>query len=357
MYRFLNRPLVALGLALSVISCTAAAAETVAGAGAVSAIAGAGSQPLSRLYVLWGENYAARHGVPVSYKVTNVVQALQDLEGRKFDYAGTEIPQHADELKRKGQFQFPTALVAFTPVVNIPGIHSNELILDSATLAGIFLGTIKTWDDARIRALNPSLRLPDAGIKTVHRNTGNTITFALSSYLTQANPEWAAKVGEGSRINWPTGQEVDTNENLIAYVKDTPNAIGFTMLSLVIKNSLNRVRMKNREGNVVNATPDSIMAAASSARWDAADGFYNILINMPGAASWPVVMTGYVTIRVPQENPQTLKVLVDIFDNSLKAGQLQAVMSDLVPLPDSVASKIRPALKAQLSVQAATAVK
>jgi phosphate transport system substrate-binding protein len=324
-----------------------------ADAAAVTAIAGSGSQPLARLYVQWADIYSARHGIPVSYTITNVVQGMLDLENRKSDFAGTELPQRIGELKRKGQFQFPTALVAFTPVINIPGVHNNSLVLDSDTLAGIFLGTIKTWDDARIRALNPALNLPEAAIKTVHRNTGNTITYALSSYLTKTNPEWATRVGEGSKINWPTGQEVDTNENLIAYVRDTPNSIGFTMMSLVIKNRLDTVKVKNHNGNVISVTPENIMAAANSARWDANDGFYNILMDMPGANTWPFVMTGYITLRVPQENPQKLKMLVELFDSSLKSSQLQAVIADLVPLPDSIANTIRSALKAQLAVPAA----
>lgn len=353
---FLRRVTIPL-LLLSAALTAAHAAENGAGSGAGLAIAGSGSQPLARLYTQWGENYAARHGTPVTYRITNVVQGMLDLEGKRADFAGTELPQRADELKSKGQFQFPTALVAFTPVVNIPGVHNNQLVLDPATLAGIFLGTIKTWDDARIRALNPVLKLPGAEIKTVHRNTGNTITFALSSYLTKVSPEWAGKVGEGSRINWPLGQEVDTNENLIGYVRDTPNSIGFTMLSLVIKNRLDTVRMKNRDGYVVSAAPDSIMAAASSAQWDANGGFYNILINMPGASTWPFVMTGYITIRTQDEDPHKLMAMADFFDSSLRTGQLQAVSSDLVPLPDGVAYGIRKALKAQLGSAVAAPLK
>lgn len=333
---------------LALVPAAVHAAETEAKPAAGTGISGSGSQPLARMYSLWGENYEARYGVPVSYKITNVVQGMLDLESKKADYAGTEIPQRADELKQKGQFQFPTALVMFAPVINIPGIHNNQMVLDADTLAGIFLGTIKRWDDERISALNPGLKLPDEEIRTVHRNTGNTITYALSSYLSRTNAEWANKVGTGSKINWPVGHETDTNENLIAYVRDTPNSIGFTMLALVIKNRLNVVKMKNRDGYIVSANPEGAMAAANNAKWDANNGFYNILINMPGANTWPIVMTGYVTVNVPPDNVQTLKVLVDFFDRSLKTGQLQAVMADLVPLPDSVTGIIRSALKAQL---------
>ncbi len=350
-YPGLQRITLHLAFFLLLVPVVVHAVETGAQPSVGISLSGSGSQPLARMYSLWGENYEARYGVPVSYKITNVVQGMLDLEGGKADFAGTEIPQRADELKQKGQFQFPTALVMFTPVINITGIHNNQMVLDADTLAGIFLGTIKSWNDERIRALNPGLKLPAEEIRTVHRNTGNTITYALSSYLSRTNTEWANKVGTGSKINWPVGYETDTNENLIAYVRDTPNSIGFTMLALVIKNRMNVVKMKNRDGNIVSANPEGAMAAASNARWDASDGFYNILINMPGVNTWPIVMTGYITLRAPAKNAGTLKVLVDFFDRSLKAGQLQAVMADLVPLPDSVTGIIRSALKAQLGNQ------
>ncbi|HEU0186681.1 MAG TPA: phosphate ABC transporter substrate-binding protein PstS [Gallionellaceae bacterium] len=324
---------------------------------AVKPINGSGSQPLSRLYVQWSESYQARRGVPASYRITNVVVGMQELEAGKSDYAGTEIPQRIADLKKKSQFQFPTALVAFTPVANIPGIYNNQLVLDAPTLTGIFMGTIRNWGDPQIRALNPSLNLPDAEIKTVHRNTGNTITYALSSYLSKVSPEWQAQVGTGSKINWPLGHELDTNENLIAYVRDTPNSIGFTMLSLVIQNRLNVVRFKNSTGKVVSASPETIAAAASNARWDAADGFYNILINMPGDNTWPFVMTGYVTFSVAPDNADRVRELVDFFDSSLKTSHLQAVFADLVSLPDNVTGIIRTTLKAQLNNPSTSAVK
>lgn len=318
---------------------------------------GSGSQPLARLYMQWGENYEARRGIPVSYRITNVVVGMQELESGKVDYAGTEIPQHVEELKKKQQFQFPTALVAFTPVVNIPGVYNNQLVLDAPTLAGIFLGTIRNWNDPQIKALNPLLNLPDAEIRTVHRNTGNTITYALSSYLGKVSPEWLSKAGVGSKINWPLGAEVDTNENLIAYVRDTPNSIGFTMLGLVIQNRLNVVRFKNSAGKIISASPETIAAAASNAQWDAGNGFYNILINMPGDNTWPFVMTGYVTVSVAPGNAEMLKLLVDFFESSLKTSHLQAVIADLVSLPDNVTSLIRASLKAHLNNPAGSAVK
>lgn len=313
-------------------------------------INGGGSQPIANLYNVWGASYEARYkNVSMTYKISNVVKGIADLEENKIDYAGSEIPLKAEDLKKKGLFQFPTALISFTPVANIPGVHSGQLRLDSATLAGIFLGTIKKWNDPRLLELNPKMPLPDVEINTVHRNSGNTITYVLSSYLSKVSPEWATKVGVGSTLNWPVGHEVGkgTNEDMIAYIKETPYSIGFTMLSLVLKNNLNLVKMKNKDGKFVSVTPEGVMAASSNAKWNVEDGFYNILTDQAGPETWPFVMTGYATIKKEPVNPQNTKTLLHFFDAGLKRGQVEVVSADLIPLPDSVADIIRAALKQQ----------
>jgi phosphate transport system substrate-binding protein len=313
-------------------------------------IKGGGSQPIANLYVVWGKSYEARYrDVSINYKISNVVKGIEDLETNKIDFAGSEIPLKADELKKKGMFQFPTALISFTPVANIPGVHSGELRLDDATLSAIFLGTIKKWNDPRLVELNPRLPLPDVEINTVHRNSGNTITYVLSDYLSKVSPEWASKVGVGSKVNWPVGQEVGdgTNEAMMKYIKETPHSIGFTMLSLVLKNGLNLVKMKNRDGKFVSATPEGVMAASTNAKWNIDDGFYNVLTNQNGPETWPFVMTGYATIKREPANPQNTKTLLHFFDSGLRRGQIEVVSADLIPLPDSVASVIRVALKQQ----------
>lgn len=313
-------------------------------------IKGGGSQPISNLYVVWGKSYEARRkDMSITYKISNVVKGIEDLEANKIDFAGSEIPLRINELKKKGLFQFPTALISFSPVANIPGVHSGQLILDDATLAGIFLGTIKKWNDPRLIELNPKLPLPDAPINTVHRNSGNTITYVLSSYLTKVNPEWATKIGVGSTLKWPVGQEVGngTNEDMMKYIKETPYSMGFTMLSLVLKNNLNLIKMKNKDGKVVSATPDGVMAASSNAKWNVEEGFYNVLTNQSGLETWPFVMTGYATIKLEPANPQNTKTLIHFFESGLKRGQVEAVSADLIPLPDSVAKIIIPALKQQ----------
>lgn len=313
-------------------------------------IKGGGSQPISPLYVVWSKSYETRYKeVAMSYKISNVVKGIEDLEENKIDYAGSEIPLKAEELKKKGLFQFPTALISFTPVANIPGVHSGELKLDDATLAGIFLGTISKWNDPRLIELNPKLKLPDAPINTIHRNTGNTITYVLSNYLNKVSPEWASKVGVGSTLKWPVGQEVGngTNEAMMEYIKKTPYSIGFTMLSLVLKNNLNLIKMKNRDGKFVSATPDGVVAASTNAKWSVDDGFYNVLTNQAGPETWPFVMTGYATIKLQPANPHSTKTLLHFFESGLRRGQVDVVSADLIPLSDSVASIIREALKQQ----------
>lgn len=326
-----------------------APAKPISGSASVT-IKGGGSQPISPLYIVWSKSYEARYrDVAMSYKVSNVVKGIEDLEADKIDYAGSEIPLKTEELKKKGLFQFPTALISFTPVANLPGVHSGQLKLDDATLAGIFLGTIKKWNDPRLVELNPKLPLPDIAIDTVHRNSGNTITYVLSSYLSKVSLEWASNVGVGSTLKWPSGKEVGkgTNEDMMAYIKATPYSMGFTMLSLVLKNNLNLIKFKNKDGKFVSATPEGVMAASSNAKWNVDDSFFNVLTDQPGPETWPFVMTGYATMKAQPAHPQTAKTLLHFFDAGLKRGQIEVVSADLIPLPDSVATIIRDALKQQ----------
>ena len=268
------------GVVTLVLFLPMAALAAATQAGPVFVIQGGGSQPIANLYSIWSESYMKRNpDVMLRYKISNVVKGIEDLEANRLDYAGSEIPLSVEELKKNGLFQFPTALISFTPVANIPGVHTGQLRLDSAALAGIFLGKITRWDDPVLVALNPKLNMPDAAIDTVHRNSGNTITYVLSSYLSKVSPEWAGKVGVGSTLNWPVGKEIGkgTNEEMIAYIKNTPYSIGFTMLSLVLKNNLNLVKFKNKDGVFVSATPEGVMSASLNAKWNVGDGFYNVL--------------------------------------------------------------------------------
>lgn len=315
-------------------------------------INGGGSAAISDLFFTWGKSFEARYqDVSMNYKISNVVKGIADLEANKVDYAGSEIPLNKEELKSKGLFQFPVSIISFTPVANLPGVHSGELRLDDETLTGIFMGTITRWNDPRLVALNLKKTLPDAAIDSVHRNSGNTITYALSSYLSKVSPEWAEKVGIGSTVKWPVGKEVGkgSNEEMMEYIKNTPYSVGFTFLSLVIKNKLNLVKMKNKDGRIVSATPEGVMVAASNAKWNVEDGFYNILINQAGAETWPFVMTNYATIKLNPANQVNSKTLLHFFDSKLKRGDIEVVSVDLMPLPAAVSEIIRAALKQQFN--------
>ena len=338
------RCVVSLALFVPLVGVTVAQAESVL------VIQGGGSQPIANLYSIWSESYMRRNpDVMMRYKISNVVKGIEDLEANRIDYAGSEIPLSVAELKSKGLFQFPTALISFTPVANIPGVHTGQLRLDDKALAGIFLGKITRWNDPVLVELNPKINLPDAAIDTVHRNSGNTITYVLSSYLSKVSPEWANKVGVGSTINWPVGHEIGkgTNEEMVNYIKNTPYSIGFTMLSLVLKNSLNLVKFKNKDGIFVSATPEGVMAASLNAKWNVEDGFYNVLTEQTGPDTWPFVMTGYATIKTQPANPQNTKHMLNFFDKLIKRGQVEVVSADLIPLPDAVAEVIRGALMQQ----------
>ena len=355
MIRFIENILKCIAVSVFIAPLAAVnAAESSVKMQAGQSILGGGSQPAANVYSNWAQTFmGANKDVSITYKISNVVKGISDLEENKIDFAGSEIPLKVEELHKKNLYQFPTALISFSPVANLPGIKNGDLRLDDATLAGIFMGTIKKWNDPRLVELNPRLPLPDKAIITVHRNSGNTITYVLSSYLSKVNPEWAAKIGVGSTLNWPVGQEVGngTNEDMMAYIKNTPYTFGFTMMSLIVKNNLNLIKMKNKDGKFVASTPESVMAATNNAKWSEDDGFYNILTNQSGLDTWPFVMTGYATIKTVPANPQNTASLLKYFESGLRKGQLDVYKAELVPLPDTVSMLIRKALKQRMTAQ------
>src|ERR1044072_2934696 len=147
--------------------------------------------------------------------------------------------------------QFPAVMGGVVPVVNIEGIKPGELVLDGQTLAGIFQGKITIWNDAKIAAHNPSLKLPDQAIAVVHRSDGSGATFVFSTYLSQISADWKGAVGANSALEWPTGIGAKGNEGVAGNVAQTGGSIGYVEYAYAKQNHLAHTRMVNKAGQTV----------------------------------------------------------------------------------------------------------
>jgi phosphate transport system substrate-binding protein len=212
--------------------------------------------------------------------------------------------------------------------------------LDGETLAGIFLGKVKKWNDPAIAALNGGLQLPDKKITVVHRSDGSGTTFNFVNYLSKVSPEWQSKVGEGTSVKWPTGIGGKGNEGVAAYVKQIDGGIGYVELSYALQNKLTFTRMKNAAGNFVQPRDETFSAAAASADWANARDFHLVMTNAPGENSWPITATNFILMYKQPKNASTTKNAKEFFRWVYANGDAQAKALDYVPLPDELVRQI-----------------
>ena len=168
-------------------------------------VTGAGASFPAPLYAKWAAEYSRSANVRINYQSVGSGAGLRQIEAKTVDFGASDAPLKDDELKAKGLVQFPTVIGGVVPVVNIRGVAPGQIKLTGQVLGDIFLGKITNWGDPAIKALNPGVPLPDAAIAPVRRADGSGTSFIFTNYLSKVNPEWKAKVGEGTAVNWPTG--------------------------------------------------------------------------------------------------------------------------------------------------------
>src|ERR1700751_5125327 len=162
---------------------------------------GAGASFPAPLYSKWASDFNKATGAKINYQSVGSGAGIKQIDAKTVDFGASDMPLSDDELKSKGLMQFPTVIGGVVPVINIQGIKPGELKLSGAVLGDIYLGKITKWNDPAIKALNGSLALPDAAIAPVRRADGSGTTFLFTNYLSKANPEWKAKVGDGTAVN------------------------------------------------------------------------------------------------------------------------------------------------------------
>jgi len=319
--------------------CSAAFASasflSVAGA---QDITGAGASFPAPLYSKWAAEYNKATGVKVNYQSIVSGAGIKQIDSITLAFGASDMPQTDEVLKSKGQFQFPTVIGGTVPVVNIKGIAPGQMRLDGQVLGDIYLGKITKWNDPALMALNPGLPLPDAAIAPVRRADGSGTTFNFTNYLSRVHPEWKAKVGEGTAVNWPVGAGGKGNEGVAAFVNRLPNSIGYVEYSYVKQNKMTYALMKNRDGVFVSPDDSSFKAAAAGADWS--KSFYQLITDQPGKDSWPISTATFILMHLKQDKPASATEVFKFFTWAYKNGDQAASDLDYVPMPDSVVSAV-----------------
>src|SRR5262245_14513523 len=261
--------------------------------------------------------------------------------GQAGDLAATDMPLGAADLDADTLVQFPTVMGGIAVVVNIEGVKSAELILDGPTIARIFLGEIRSWNDAAIRKLNPNLKLPAQAIAGVHRSDGSGTTFAFTDYLTKVSTEWRSKVGSMTSVEWPTGIGASGNQGVADAVARTKGAIGYVEYSYARQAKLSVTWLINKAGKTILPAMPSFAAAASNASWETTPGFGVILTNEAGAETWPITSATFVLMHKQPADPALAGAALKYFDWAYAKGGKMAEELDYVPMPGKVVDAVR----------------
>src|SRR5262252_3724754 len=280
-------------------------------------------------------NFAKTAMLGAALVVSSMAAEAADISG-----AG-DAPLPGKELDESGLAQFPMVMGGIVPVVNLEGIKPGELVIDGPTLAKIFLGEVKSWDDPAVAKLNPSAKLPKQAIAIVHRSDGSGTTYNFTYYLAEVSPDWKTKVGTNTAVQWPSGIGAKGNEGVANNVAQTKGSIGYVEYAYAKQNKLTFTNMVNKSGKTVSPTSDTFQAAAANADWKSQPGYGVILANQPGDKSWPMTAATWILLyKKPQEPAATAEAL-KFFAWSYAKGGKMAEELDYVPMPANVVADVQ----------------
>ena len=319
---------------------TAAAASLAVQAQAAD-ITGAGATFPQPIYNKWAETYKAATKNNLNYQGIGSGGGIKQIEAKTVDFGASDKPLKPADLDANGLMQFPTVVGGVVPVMNLPGVDPGAVKLTGAVLAQIFVGDIKTWGDPRITSLNPTVKLPNLPITVVHRADGSGTSFVFTTYLSNHSPAWAQRVGANDTVEWPAGIGGKGNDGVAAYVKQTIGSIGYVEYAYAKQNKMVYAAMQNKNGAFVEPTAPAFAAAASGADWSKAPGNYLLLLDQPGAQSWPITAATFILMHKKQDKPATAKEVLAFFDWAYKNGDGAAAQLDYVPLPLNVKAMMR----------------
>jgi phosphate transport system substrate-binding protein len=310
-----------------------------ASASAQMMINGAGATFPYPIYSKWFDAYTkVDSAVRFNYQSIGSGGGQKQILSQTVDFGASDGPMSDENLgKAPGKIlHIPTVAGAVVITYSLPG--NPALKLDGDTIAGMYLGQIKKWNDPKLAALNPGVKLPDQDVVVVHRSDGSGTTFIFTDYLSKVSPEWKSKAGNNTSVNWPTGIGGKGNEGVSGQVKQTPGAVGYVELIYAVQNKMPYADVKNSAGEFVKATPDSVTAALATA--DVPDDFRFSMTNAPGKDAYPIAGATWLLVYEQQKDPAKGKKLVAFLKWALSDGEKMVKDLDYAPLPDTLRERV-----------------
>jgi phosphate transport system substrate-binding protein len=342
----LSLVLAACGSSSSTSSSSSSAAASSPSSSAT--ISGAGSTFAAPVYEQWGSQIS---GLTVNYQAVGSGAGVTALAGKTVDFGASDPPLKAPEeteLAKVGEpVMVPMFLGAITVSYNLPGVKSG-MKLDGATLADIFLGKIKTWNDPAIRALNPGVSLPSTAITVIHRSDSSGTTAGFTGFLAAVDPEWKSQVGTGKDVPWPVGTGAKGNAGVAGAIQQTTGAVGYVEQAYALQHNFTYASVKNKAGNYIEPTLASTSAAAEGIVVPANLGFK--IKNPSSPAAYPITSQTFVVVfkdmckaGIPG-GKSAAEGVVKFLKYGLNEGQSILAKADYAALPATILDKSKEAV-------------
>jgi phosphate transport system substrate-binding protein len=323
---------------------TLAAAGFLAAAAIVPAhaadISGAGATFPYPIYAKWADAYKKATGNGLNYQSIGSGGGIKQIKAKTVTFGASDAPLPGKELDSVGLAQFPMVMGGIVPVVNLEGIKPGELVIDGPTLAKMYLGEIKKWDDPALKKLNPHVKLPSQAIALVHRSDGSGTTFNFTTYLADVSADWKSKVGVNTSVQWPAGIGAKGNEGVANNVGNTHGSLGYVEYAYALQNKLTYTKMFNKAGKIVAPTSEAFQAAAANADWNSQPGFGVILADQPGDQSWPMTAATWILVYKQPVDAAATGEALKFFDWAYHHGAKMAESLDYVPMPTKVVKDV-----------------
>jgi phosphate transport system substrate-binding protein len=302
-------------------------------------LTGAGATFPNPIYTKWFDVYAQKTGVRINYQSIGSGGGIRQFTEGTVDFGATDGPMSDEQISqaKSNVVHIPTVLGAVVVTYNLPGAGRTALRFDGPTLADVFLGRIKKWNDRRIASLNPGITLPAIDIIVVHRSDGSGTSFIWTDFLSKSSPTWKSQVGSATSVNWPIGLGGKGNEGVTQQVKQTEGTIGYVELIYALSNNLPVALIRNSVGQFIEPTLQSTTAAASSVSLPPNTDFRVSITNAAGAAAYPIA--SFTWLLVHQQNTDATKgKAIKDFLTWMLSDEAQQMASALhyAPLPPPV---------------------
>jgi phosphate ABC transporter phosphate-binding protein len=310
---------------------------------------GAGSTFVYPMMSKWASEYDKAKGIKVNYQSIGSGGGIQQMTAKTVDFGCTDGPMNEEQLAKCREngaeaVHIPLVMGAVVPVYNLKCIEK-PLRFTGPVLADIYLGKIKKWNHKDLRDLNPDVELPNKEILVVHRSDGSGTTYIWVDYLAKVSKRWKKQVGVATSVDWPCGSGQKGNEGVAGQVKRSAGAIGYVELIYALQNKIKFGLVRNKEGKYIEASLDSVTAAANASLKKIPPDLRYSITNAPGKESYPISGTVWAVVynKLPKDRGQ---MVVDFLRWVTHEGQEHARALHYARLPEGLIDRLEKKLDA-----------